>query len=152
MLGSYDNVALEGQGPTSTESARLEACKRDRIKALKPTSAMMMAARVRHFDAAVEWYRDVLGLKSHWTEQIEFCSLAPADRAGTATALASDHPDRIPTPPGVGWPPTPVVEDLDSTLAELRAKEVTLKPRRGVQTRMPFRKYSSLWGTPDWHH
>ena len=86
---------------------------------------MMVTAQVRHFDAAVEWYRDVLGLSVLWIEPGEFCALAPAGRGGPAIALATDHPDRISSSPGVGWTPALVVHDFDSAVSELQARGVT---------------------------
>ena len=92
---------------------------------MKPTGIMMVTAQVRNFDAAVEWYRDVLGLTVLWLEPGEFCSLVPPGSKGPAIALATDHPDRILPQPGVGWTPTLIVEDFDATVAELRSKGVT---------------------------
>jgi catechol 2,3-dioxygenase-like lactoylglutathione lyase family enzyme len=92
---------------------------------VNPTAVIMVTAQVRNFDAAVEWYQDVLGLTVLWNEPGEFCSLAPAGSSGPVIALATDHPDRIPSSSGVGWTPTLVVGDFDSTVAELRARGVT---------------------------
>ena len=91
---------------------------------MKPLGVMMVTVQVRNFDTALEWYRDVLGLTVLWTEPNEFCSLVPGREQGTAIALATDHPDRIPSTPGVGWTPILIVEDLDSAVTELRARGV----------------------------
>lgn len=87
---------------------------------MQPTRLMMVTVQVRDFDAAVAWYRDVLGLSVLELEPSEFCVLAPPGSEGPALALAADHPDRIPPRPGVGWTPTLVVDDFDATVAELR--------------------------------
>jgi catechol 2,3-dioxygenase-like lactoylglutathione lyase family enzyme len=101
---------------------------------MRPTGIMMVTVQVANFDAAVAWYRDVLGLAVVYLEPDEFCMLAPpdgpdstADDAGPAPALAlaTDHPDRISTRPGTGWAPTLVVDDLDAAVAELRQRGVT---------------------------
>jgi len=84
----------------------------------------MVTVQVRDFDAAVAWYRDVLGLSVTWLEPGEFCSLA-FPRGGTALALATDHPDRISERPGIGWTPVIAVDDFDATVADLRARGVT---------------------------
>ena len=83
----------------------------------------MVTAQVRDFDGAVAWYRDVLGLSVLWLEPDEFCSLA-APGGGPVLALATDHRDRIPERPGVGWTPTFVVDDFDATVAALREQRV----------------------------
>jgi catechol 2,3-dioxygenase-like lactoylglutathione lyase family enzyme len=80
---------------------------------------MMVTIQVRDFDAAVEWYRDVLGLQVLGMEPGEFCMLG-VGRSSTAIALATDHPDRIPDRPGVGWTPTIGVVDFDDAVARLR--------------------------------
>lgn len=85
----------------------------------------MLTAQVRNFDGAVAWYRDILGLSVLWLEPNEFCSLVVPGSKGPAIALATDHPDRIPAQPGVGWTPTLIVEDLDATVSELRSRGVT---------------------------
>jgi catechol 2,3-dioxygenase-like lactoylglutathione lyase family enzyme len=95
---------------------------------MKPTGIMMVTVQVASFAAAVDWYRDVLGLTVLYLEPNEFCMLAPPDSTGSpvgALALASDHPDRIAPRPGVGWTPTLVVDDFDATVAELRQRGVT---------------------------
>ena len=83
----------------------------------------MVTVQVRDFDAAVAWYRDVLGLSVVWLEPGEFCSLAFARRSATL-ALATDHPDRISERPGVGWTPVIAVDDFDATVASLRSQGV----------------------------
>jgi catechol 2,3-dioxygenase-like lactoylglutathione lyase family enzyme len=85
----------------------------------------MVTAQVRNFDAAVAWYRDVLGLAVLVVEPDEFCLLALPDTAEPVLALATDHPDRISDRPGAGWMPTLVVDDFDATVAELRQRGVT---------------------------
>jgi len=92
---------------------------------VNPTGVMMVTAQVRHFDAAVEWYLDVLGLSILWIEPGEFCTRAPAGSSGPAIALATDHPDRISSSPGVGWTPILVVHDFDSAVTELKTRGVT---------------------------
>ncbi len=92
---------------------------------MRPTGIMMVTVQVVNFDAAVEWYRDVLGLSVRYLEPNEFCVLAPPDSTGTALALATDHPDRISARPGIGWAPTLAVGDFDATIAELRQRGVT---------------------------
>jgi catechol 2,3-dioxygenase-like lactoylglutathione lyase family enzyme len=79
----------------------------------------MVTVQVRDFDAAVAWYRDVLGLEAAYIEPDEFCMLSTA-RGETVLALATDHPDRISDRPGVGWTPSLSVDDLDATVARLR--------------------------------
>ena len=85
---------------------------------------MMMTVQVRDFDAAVAWYRDVLGLTVVWLEPNEFCSLIAPGSTGPALALATDHPDRIPTSPGLGWTPILTVDDFDGAVADLRSRGV----------------------------
>jgi catechol 2,3-dioxygenase-like lactoylglutathione lyase family enzyme len=95
---------------------------------MKPTGIMMITVQVANFDAAVDWYRDVLGLSVLYLEPSEFCMLAPPDSTGSpaaSLALATDHPDRIPRQPGSGWAPTLIVDDFDATVAELRQRGVT---------------------------
>lgn len=89
---------------------------------MKPTQLMMVTVQVRDFDAAVAWYRDVLGLSVLSLEPDEFCMLVPPGSAGPALALATDHPDRIAPRPGTGWSPILVVADFDATVAELRQR------------------------------
>jgi catechol 2,3-dioxygenase-like lactoylglutathione lyase family enzyme len=91
---------------------------------MKPTQIMMVTVQVRDFDAAVAWYRDVLGLSVVSLEPGEFCELVPPGSTGPALALATDHPDRISARPGAGWAPILVVEDFDATVAELRLRGV----------------------------
>jgi catechol 2,3-dioxygenase-like lactoylglutathione lyase family enzyme len=91
---------------------------------MKPTEFMMVTVQVANFDAAVAWYRDVLGLSVHYLEPNEFCMLAPPGREGPALALANDHPERITPRPGVGWTPTLIVEDFDAAVAALRRQGV----------------------------
>ena len=85
----------------------------------------MVTVQVRDFDAAVAWYRDVLGLSVLSLEPDEFCMLVPPGSQWPALALATDHPDRISSRPGSGWTPTLVVDDFDATVAELRQQGVT---------------------------
>ena len=95
---------------------------------MKPTGIMMVTVQVANFSAAVDWYRDVLGLAVLYLEPDEFCMLAPPDGTDSpagALALATDHPGRISPRPGIGWTPTLVVEDFDATVAELRQRGVT---------------------------
>ena len=92
---------------------------------MKPTGVTMVTVQVAKFDAAVAWYRDVLGLEVGYLEPDEFCLLAPPDSPGAVLALATDHPDRISARPGIGWTPTLVVADFDGTVAELRRRGVT---------------------------
>ena len=92
---------------------------------MRPTQIMMTSVQVRDFDAAVAWYRDVLGLSVLALEPDEFCMLVPPGSTGPALALATDHPDRISPRPGIGWAPVLVVDDFDATVAELRQREVT---------------------------
>jgi catechol 2,3-dioxygenase-like lactoylglutathione lyase family enzyme len=92
---------------------------------MTPTQVMMVTVQVRDFDAAVAWYRDVLGLSVLSLEPDEFCMLGPPGSTGPALALATDHPDRISPRPGTGWTPVLVVEDFDATVAELRQRGVS---------------------------
>jgi catechol 2,3-dioxygenase-like lactoylglutathione lyase family enzyme len=95
---------------------------------MKPTGIMMVTVQVANLDAAVDWYKDVLGLLVLYLEPGEFCMLAPPDSPASPApvlALAADHPDRISPRPGVGWAPTLVVDDFDGTVAELRNRGVT---------------------------
>jgi catechol 2,3-dioxygenase-like lactoylglutathione lyase family enzyme len=95
---------------------------------MRPTGIMMVTVQVANFTAAVNWYRDVLGLAVVYLEPDEFCMLAPPDSADSPApvlALATDHPDRISPRPGMGWAPTLVVDDFDGTVAELRERDVT---------------------------
>ncbi len=87
---------------------------------MQPTGVTMITVQVADFDAAVAWYRDVLGLDVSYLEPTEFCVLTPPESTGPALALATDHPDRISPRPGIGWAPTLVVADFDATVAELR--------------------------------
>jgi len=84
---------------------------------------MMVTIQVRDFDASVAWYRDVLGLQVLGIEPNEFC-LFGVGRGSTTIALATDHPDRIPDRPGVGWTPNLGVSDFDDVVARLRAADV----------------------------
>jgi catechol 2,3-dioxygenase-like lactoylglutathione lyase family enzyme len=92
---------------------------------MRPSEIMMVTVQVRDFEAAVAWYRDLLGLSVLVLEPGEFCMLAPPGSSGPALALATDHPDRIPVRPGTGWTPTLAVADFDATVGELRARGVT---------------------------
>jgi catechol 2,3-dioxygenase-like lactoylglutathione lyase family enzyme len=93
---------------------------------MRPTGIMMVTVQVANFAAAVEWYRDVLGLAVVYLEPSEFCVLAPPGTSGSpALALATDHPDRISPRPGIGWAPTLAVDDFDAAVAELRQRGVT---------------------------
>jgi catechol 2,3-dioxygenase-like lactoylglutathione lyase family enzyme len=92
---------------------------------MKATQVMMVTVQVRDFDAAVAWYRDVLGLSVLSLEPGEFCMLVPPGTSGPALALATDHPDRISPRPGTGWAPILVVEDFDATVAEFRQRGVS---------------------------
>ena len=92
---------------------------------MQPTAMMMVTVQVRDFDAAVAWYTDVLGLSASSLEPGEFCMLVPAGSEGPALALATDHPDRITSRPGIGWAPILIVDDFDATVAELRQRGVT---------------------------
>ncbi len=92
---------------------------------MRPTRLTMVTVQVRDFDAAVAWYRDVLGLAVLFTQPNEFAMLAPPGSEEPVLALATDHPDRISPRPGIGWTPTLVVEDFDATVAELRQRGVT---------------------------
>ncbi len=92
---------------------------------MQPTGLMMVTVQVRDFEASVGWYRDVLGLSVLVLEPGEFCMLVPPGSAGPALALATDHPDRIPARPGIGWSPILVVDDFDTTVTELRERGVT---------------------------
>ncbi|HMK12249.1 MAG TPA: VOC family protein [Acidimicrobiales bacterium] len=84
----------------------------------------MVTVQVRDFDAAVAWYRDVLGLSVVWLEPGEFCVLGCG--AGESTlALATDHPDRISDRAGIGWTPVLAVDDFDATVKALRARGTT---------------------------
>ena len=83
----------------------------------------MMTVQVRNFDAMVAWYRDVLGLEVLGVEPDEFCMLR-APQGSTTIGLATDHPDRIPERPGVGWTPTFAVNDFDSFVSTLRERDV----------------------------
>jgi catechol 2,3-dioxygenase-like lactoylglutathione lyase family enzyme len=85
---------------------------------------MMATVQVRDFDVMVAWYRDVLGLEVLVVEPGEFCMLG-ASQGSTTIGLATDHPDRIPEQPGVGWTPILAVDEFDSFVAELRDRGVT---------------------------
>lgn len=84
---------------------------------------MMMTAQVRDFDGMVTWYREVLGLEVLGMEPGEFCVMR-AGQGSTTIGLATDHPDRIPERPGVGWTPTFAVDDFDSLVSTLRQRGV----------------------------
>src|SRR5215831_3550967 len=94
------------------------------MASMTPTQVMMVTVQVRDFDAAVAWYRDLLGLSVLSLEPDEFCMLVPPGSTGSALALATDHPDRISPRPGIGWTPILVVEDFDATVTELRQRGV----------------------------
>jgi catechol 2,3-dioxygenase-like lactoylglutathione lyase family enzyme len=85
---------------------------------------MMVTVQVRNLDAMVAWYRDVLGLEVLGLEPGEFCLLRAPD-GSTTIGLATDHPDRIPERPGVGWTPNFVVDDFDSFVGGLHDRGVT---------------------------
>jgi len=95
------------------------------MSSMKPTQVMMVTVQVRDFDAAVAWYREVLGLSVLSLEPGEFCMLVPPGSTGPALALATDHPERIAPRPGTGWAPILVVEDFDATVVELRQRGVS---------------------------
>jgi len=84
---------------------------------------MMVTVQVSDFDTTRAWYTDVLGLSVGWLEPGEFCVLS-LPGGGPALALATDHPERIAGGPATGWTPIVSVEDLDATVAELRARGV----------------------------
>jgi catechol 2,3-dioxygenase-like lactoylglutathione lyase family enzyme len=84
---------------------------------------MMMTVQVRDFDTSVAWYRDVLGMEILGVEPDEFCLLR-APHGSTTIGLATDHPDRIPERPGVGWTPTLAVDDFDAFVSALRQRGV----------------------------
>lgn len=84
---------------------------------------MMMTVQVHDFDRMVTWYRDVLGLDVLGVEPGEFCVMG-AGQCSTTIGLATDHPDRIPERPGVGWTPTFAVDDFDSFVSTLRQRGV----------------------------
>ena len=85
---------------------------------------MMVTVQVRDFETMVEWYRDMLGLEFLGLEPGEFCLLR-APHGSTTIGLATDHPDRIPERPGVGWTPTFAVNDFDAFVLKLRDLGVT---------------------------
>ena len=85
---------------------------------------MMVTIQVRDFNAMVAWYRDMLGLEVLGLEPDEFCVLRAA-HGSTTIGLATDHPDRIPDRPGVGWTPTFAVKDFDDFVSHLRELGVT---------------------------
>lgn len=95
------------------------------MRHMQPTGLVMVTVQVRDFDAAVAWYRDVLGLSVVVQQPGEFCMLAPPGTEEPALALATDHPDRISSRPGSGWAPTLAVDDFDATVGELRRRGVT---------------------------
>jgi catechol 2,3-dioxygenase-like lactoylglutathione lyase family enzyme len=93
---------------------------------------MMVTIQVRDFDAMVRWYQETLGLTVLGLEPNEFC-LLKAPHGSSTIALATDHPERIPDRPGIGWTPTFAVDDFDQTIAELRARGVELDaPEEGA--------------------
>lgn len=94
------------------------------MRSMQPTALMMVTVQVREFDAAVAWYRDVLGLSVGMLQPGEFCMLAPPGTEEPALALATDHPDRISPRPGSGWAPILAVDDFDATVGELRRRGV----------------------------
>jgi catechol 2,3-dioxygenase-like lactoylglutathione lyase family enzyme len=85
---------------------------------------MMVTVQVRDFDAMVAWYRDTLGLEVLGVEPGEFAVLR-APRGAATIALATDHPERIPERPGVGWTPTFAADDFDGFVSRLRDLGVT---------------------------
>ena len=86
---------------------------------------MMVTVQVRDFESMVVWYREVLGLEMLALEPGEFCLLR-APHGSTTVGLATDHPERIPDRPGVGWAPTLGVSDFDGFVLQLRDRGVTL--------------------------
>jgi catechol 2,3-dioxygenase-like lactoylglutathione lyase family enzyme len=91
-----------------------------RARAVMPTERLMMVTvQVRDFDAMVAWYRDTLDLSVIGLEPAEFCVLA-APRGSATIGLATDHPERIPDRPGVGWTPNLAVSDFDAFVRRLR--------------------------------
>src|SRR3954462_4363224 len=82
----------------------------------------MVTLQVRDFDKMVAWYRDSLGLTVVGLEPGEFCLLGAG--GSTTLALATDHPERIPSRPGVGWTPNLGVDDFDEFVAALRSRGV----------------------------
>jgi catechol 2,3-dioxygenase-like lactoylglutathione lyase family enzyme len=83
----------------------------------------MITVQVRDLDVVRAWYTDVLGLSEVWLEPGEFCLLG-LPGGGPGLALATDHPDRIGDTPSTGWTPIIIVDDFDSTVADLHAKGV----------------------------
>src|SRR5437588_5179035 len=83
----------------------------------------MMTAQVRDLDAMVAWYRDLLGLEVVGIEPDEFCLLR-APHGSTTVGLATDHPERIPDRPGIGWTPAFAVDDFDTFVSALRQRGV----------------------------
>ena len=83
-----------------------------------------MTVYVRDWPAAVEWYRDVLGLSiGAYEADDQFCMLM----AGSSfIALASDHPEFAEGSNENRVAPSVHVADLDATLERLRARGVTV--------------------------
>ena len=90
----------------------------------RPSRVAMVTVQVREVDAALQWYRDVLGLEVQWFEAGEFATLAAQESDTPVLAIATDHPERISATPGTGWTPTLEVQDLDAAVAELRSRGV----------------------------
>ena len=83
----------------------------------------IVTVQVHDFDGVRAWYADVLGLSVAWLEPGEFCVLTLPD-GGPGLALATDHPERCADGPPTGWTPIITVDDLDETVAGLRARGV----------------------------
>ncbi len=84
---------------------------------------------VRNWLAAVRWYSEVLGLKiGPYEEDHRFCMLR-TPQGDTMLALASDHPEFAASGGENRCAPSILVEDLDATLADLRAKGVRIDPK-----------------------
>jgi Glyoxalase/Bleomycin resistance protein/Dioxygenase superfamily len=102
---------------------------------VKPTALMMVTTQVRDFEATVRWYRDVLGLHVLWKEPGEFCALGLGASDKPVLALATDHPHRIPSSPGVGWTPPWSSKTLIRLWRSFGRWESFSMPTRRAQTR-----------------
>jgi predicted enzyme related to lactoylglutathione lyase len=86
-----------------------------------------VTVQVRDWDAAVAWYRDVLGLPVLALEEDDrFCMLAAGDGF---LGIACDHPEYAGGEHENRLAPSIQVDDLDAELARLRAAGVRVDDR-----------------------
>lgn len=86
----------------------------------------IVTIQVRDWDAAVDWYQEVLGFRVLALEEDDrFCML---ETGGALLGLASDHPEHAASTSENRLSPGFQVQDLDAALERLRAAGVRVDP------------------------